>query len=112
VLGLPGCFFGYFSDSVETLNSGSGNGAVVFQIGRMLNGNVDVEKEEKFGKNHCLIGPANSAISFYESQLTSCGRAVDAWSHVGIRCGVVKDIRVLIGKLVWESRDLALYKFD
>jgi hypothetical protein len=90
-----------------------GNGAVVFQIGRALNGQISVEERIIFG--HIpgfdnLIGPANSAISFYKSQLAACRRAVDIWSHVGLRCGVVKDVRVLIGKLVWETRDLALYK--
>jgi hypothetical protein len=102
-----------FSDVVEKFNSVSANCAVVFHIGQTLNEHVSVEKRTIFGNRYDfnnLNGPANSAISFYKSQLSSCRRAVDMWSHVSIRCGVVKDIRVLIGKLVWESRDLALFK--
>jgi hypothetical protein len=85
----------------------------VFQIGQALNGHVSVEKRTIFGRSDSFdnrVGPANSAISFYKAQLASCRVAVDMWSHVGIRCRVVKDIRILIGNLVWETRDLALYK--
>ena len=97
VRGFWSCFLNYFSKPVQKFNSGSENGAVVFQIGRVLNTAVDAHQ---------------TAIFFYKLQLSACRLAVDTWSHVGIQCGVVKDIRVLIGKLVWESRDLALYKFD
>jgi hypothetical protein len=113
VLGDPNGFLCWFTIHVQKLNAGSGNGALVFLIGKSLNGRVCVEERTIFGKDWFFgerIGPANSAISFYKSQLTACRRAADIWSHVGIRCGVVKDIRVLIGKLVWESRDLALFK--
>ena len=57
-----------------------------------------------------VIPPAiQNAVSFYKSQLSACRGAVDTWSHVGIRFGVVKDIRVFIGKMIWETRDLALF---
>jgi hypothetical protein len=119
VLGNPCCFLTLFSAVVEKFNSGSENGAVVFQIGKALSEHVNVERKIIFGNNDQRfetdrfdkrIGPANSAISFYRSQISSCRRSVDAWTHVGIRYGVVKDIRVLIGKLVWTSRNLALYR--
>jgi TPR repeat protein len=113
VIGLADSFLDSFSGVVDKFNSGSGNGDVVFQIGKALNGHVSAERRELFSYGYMfddLIGPASSAISFHKSQLAACRRAVDMWSHVGIRCGVVKDIRVLIGKLVWETRDLALYK--
>jgi hypothetical protein len=115
VLGLPDPFLETLTRPAHKFKSGSGNAAaVVFQIGRASNGHTNVEERTVFGSNlynfDNLIVPANSAISFYKSQLSACRDAVDAWSHVGIRCGVVKDIRVFIGKLVWAARDLALYK--
>jgi hypothetical protein len=113
VFGQPGFFLSYFYGPVQAFNSGSGNVAIVFQIGRTLNVHFSVEKGTIFSQTYNfdnLIRPANTAISFYKSQLAACRHAVDAWSVVGIRFGVVKDIRVLIGKLVWETRDLALYK--
>jgi hypothetical protein len=106
VLRLPSPLLNSFSFQVQGFNSGSRNGDIVFQIGKVLSDQVSVQKRTIFGKDYKfgeLIDPANSAIA-------ACRLAVDAWSHVGIRCGVVKDIRVLIGKSVWESRDLALYK--
>jgi hypothetical protein len=112
VLGESRWFLYYFSRSVEKFNSGSGNAASVFQIGKALNGHVSVEHGTIFGLNNKFdnrIGHANSAISFY-LQCAACRRAVDAWSVCAARIGVVKDIRVLIGKLVWETRVLALYK--
>jgi hypothetical protein len=105
-------FLTNFAQQVQEFEAGSNNEGAVFQIGRCLSGNVDVEKRTFFGIRSNFdnrIGPANTAVSFYNSQLSACRRAVDMWSHVGIRCGVVKDIRVLIGKLVWETRDLALF---
>jgi hypothetical protein len=114
VLGFPDAsFLGNFSARVQPFNSGSGNGSVLFQIGKALNGHISVESRTIFNLGlefDDLIGPANTAISFYKSQVAACRRAVDAWSHVGIQRGVVKDIRILISKLVWETRDLALYK--
>jgi hypothetical protein len=113
VLRGPDSFLNNFRGVVEKFNAGSGNGVVVFQIGKALNGHFNVEKRTIFGMSNDFdnrIGPANSAASFYKSQVVACRRAVDAWSHVGIQCGVVKDVRVLIGKLVWETRDLALHK--
>jgi hypothetical protein len=62
-----------------------------------------VEKRTIFGDDDDFVGPANSSISFYKSQLSACRRAIDVWSLVGIRCGVVKDIRVLVGKMIWDS---------
>ena len=71
-----------------------------------------MEKRTIFGEGRefgARVGQANSAISFYV-QRVACRRAVDAWSICAALVGVVKDIRVLIGKIVWETRDLALFK--
>jgi hypothetical protein len=76
-------FLSSFAEQVQQFEHGSDNAAAVFQIGRALNGNVDVEERKIFGRNNDfdnLIGPANTAISFYKAQLVACRRAVDAWS--------------------------------
>jgi hypothetical protein len=99
-----GSWAALIAKQVQEFNSGSGNGAADFQIGRALNGHITVKKRTIFGLNlynfEDRIGSANSAISFYKSQLATYRRALDTWSLVGIRCGVAKDIRILIGKLV------------
>ncbi len=110
----PGKFLNEFGKQVECFKSGSGSAAVVFSIGRALSGQVNEKKHEIF--SHWMydfdatVRPANDAIAFYNAQLAACRKAVDAWCLFAIRFGVVKDIRILIGKMIWEARDLALYK--
>jgi hypothetical protein len=56
------------------------------------------------------IGPAKEAIAFYEAQIKATKDAMHAWTLVGIKLKVVKDMRKLISKLIWDSREEALYK--
>jgi hypothetical protein len=56
----------------------------------------------------CRIGPASLALHFYEFQLHSCRKAVDIWI-IGLRNKVVKDIRNMIGKTIWDAREEAVY---
>lgn len=104
-----------FCVAVNDFKSGRVISAVcIFQIGRALNGQVDVVQRQILGEpsddfdSH--VGPANDAIALYKSQLAACKSAIDTWTLVGIRNHVVKDIRILIGKMIWELRDLAEYK--
>jgi hypothetical protein len=53
--------------------------------------------------------PANQALHFYEFQLQSYRKAVDSWTIVGLRRNVVKDIRKMIGKMIWDAREEAVY---
>ncbi len=111
--GLPGSFLLYFSKQVEQFFSGSGNATVVFLIGRALEGNIDMEKKEIFGARFnfdSLIGPVNQAVSFYDSQIKSARLAVDIWTLVATRLNMIKDMRIYISKLIWESRFEANYK--
>ena len=55
------------------------------------------------------FGPAKQAIAFYESQIKATKDAMHAWTQVGIKLKVVKDVRKLIAKLIWDSREEALY---
>jgi hypothetical protein len=84
----------------------------VFEIGRALNGRVDVEAKELFGRKHNLrtISFAQQATVFYLKQLLAAKKAVNTWSMIARRNGVVKDIRCLIGKMIWSKRNEAEYK--
>jgi hypothetical protein len=87
------------------------NAAAVFAIGRVLKGHVDPKTESVFKRyGREAFDPANRAIAFYNAQLQACRRAVDAWTLVGIELKVVKDIRILIGKLIWDARGDAKYE--
>ncbi len=113
--GSPDSFLDSFSEEVETFLTGSGNATVMFLIGRGLKGNVNVEKKEIFGSHRhfdSLIGPANQAFSFYDSQIKSARLAVDTWTLVATRLHIIKDMRVFIGKMIWEARFEANYKIS
>ncbi len=111
--GWPFSFLDHFAKQVEKFFSGSGNASVVFLIGRALKGNIDVEKKQIFGNFvnfDSLAGPANQAVSFYSSQIKSARLAVDTWTLVSTRLQMIKDIRIYIGKMIWDARFEANYK--
>ncbi len=111
--GWYGSFLGSFSKQVEEFFSGSGNASVVFLIGRALKGNIDMEEKEIFGASYnfdSYIGPANQAVAFYASQIKSAHVAVDTWTIVATRLHLIKDMRILIGKMIWEARFDGNYK--
>ena len=100
-------FLDFFSEQVEQFFSGAGNATIVFLIGHALKGNIDMNKRQIFGESYkfnSLIGPANQAVSFYDSQIKSARLAVNTWSLVATRLHMIKDIRILIGKMIWEAR--------
>jgi hypothetical protein len=105
-------FLNEMSDQIHNFNNGTGHAKVVFAIGRALKGHIDNEKRRIFGSNYkfdIYIGPANQALHFYEFQLQSYRKAVDSWTIVGLRNRVVKDIRKMIGKMIWDKREEAKY---
>ena len=70
---------------------------VVFKIGQICKN--DLIKDLKIEK----------AVSFYRDQLSKYQEAVHAWSLCAKRLNLYKDLRILIGKMVWESRYDAVY---
>ena len=104
-----------FSKQVELFFSGSGNATIVFLIGRALEGNIDMEKKQIFGTDFFFdsyIGPANQAVSFYDSQIKAARLAVDTWTLVATRLHVIKDMRIYIAKMIWEARFEANYVIE
>jgi hypothetical protein len=85
----------------------------MFAIGRALQGHVNEKTRTIFNRDDDFdsnIGPAKQAIAFYEAQIKATKDAMRAWTLVGIKLNVVKDVRRLIAKLVWDSREDGLYK--
>jgi TPR repeat protein len=106
-------FLSYFAKQVDLFNSGSGSAAVMFVVGRALQGHVNEQARTIFNDGYnfdSLIGPAKQAIAFYLAQVKATKDAMRAWTLVGLRFNVVKDVRKLIAKLIWDSREEALYK--
>jgi TPR repeat protein len=102
-----------FTKQVDLFNSGGGSAAVVFAIGQALQGHVNEQKRTIFNSRYgfgSYIGTAKQATAFYESQIKATKDAMRAWTLVGIKLKVVKDVRKLIAKMIWDSREDALYK--
>jgi hypothetical protein len=98
-------------DQIYKFSFGIGH-AGVFGIGRVLKEQVDKEERTIFGRANLFAfynEPANRAVQFYELQLQSYRKAVNSWTIVGLRNRVVKDIRKMIGKMIWDAREEAKY---
>jgi hypothetical protein len=106
-------FLSNFAKQVDLFKSGSGSAAVMFAIGRALQGHVNegvrgiFNDEDEF---EYRVRRAKQAIAFYESQVKATKDAMHAWTQVGIKLKVVKDVRKLIARLIWDSGEEALYK--
>ena len=48
--------------------------------------------------------------SFYLSQNLKCRKAVDMWTFIATRMRICKDLRKLIGGMIWDSRSEGLFK--
>jgi hypothetical protein len=101
-----------FAHQVNLLDSGTGNPAVVFAIGRTMNGSVNAEEGMIFETHSDHIDAAEAAVAFKKVQVEATKDAMKAWSLIGLRLNVSKDIRKLIAKLVWDTRGEALFKLD
>jgi|JI10StandDraft_1071094.scaffolds.fasta_scaffold633178_2 hypothetical protein len=90
--------------------------SVLFVLGRVFRGKFSTKFNSIFGQKQLesqmkKYSPALvRVVEFYCDQMHACRQSVDAWTLVGLRFGVVKDIRKLIGKLIWDSREEALHK--
>ena len=112
VLGDSWRFLDRFAKQVELFNSGSGSAVFMFAIGQALQGHVNELARTIFNSDYdfdYLVGPAKQAIAFYQAQIKATKDAMHAWTLVGIKLNVVKDVRKLIAKLIWDSREEALY---
>ncbi len=98
---------------ISRVMAGKYRPSIVFAIGRVLKGNVNAEKREVFGESHNFnywVYPSYRAIDFFIAQSFAARQAVDTWTRVGIRLKIVKDIRIIIGKMIWEARSDAEYR--
>jgi|JI10StandDraft_1071094.scaffolds.fasta_scaffold1511988_1 hypothetical protein len=90
------------------------NPKVLFVLGRCLKGQINLENRFIFHPAHSPtfdlhVKGALQAVAFYEAQIHAAKAAVKTWSLCGIRMKIMKDMRVLIAKIVWEARQDANY---
>ncbi len=98
---------------INKFNSGFRRVNIIFAIGRVIKGHIDNKNQSLFGKTFIVfsdtMNAANQALQIYDFQLQSYRKAVDTWTIIGKRYNVVKDIRKMIGEIIWKSRDDAKY---
>jgi hypothetical protein len=107
-LGSSSVILSNFAKQVELFDSGAGIEPVMFAIGQALQGRVNEKERTIFTSSYCFdsrVGPAKQAIAFYEAQIKATKAAMHTWTLVGIRFNVVKDVRKLIAKLIWDARE-------
>jgi hypothetical protein len=112
ICGGSAFFLSQMEKQIRNFNSGTGKACVIFTIGRALKGQIDNQKGTIFGASQNFdirISSANQAFHFYNFQLQSYRKAVDTWTIVGLGNKIIKDIRKMIGKMIWDARDEAKY---
>ena len=112
--GHPGRFLVKFSRQVQKLKDGAGYPTVVFEIGRVLSKHVRVCENSRqiFNSRNDYdnrIVSARQAIDFFTVQINACKSAINAWAIIAIRQKLIKDVRVMISKMVWAARGDAEY---
>ncbi len=111
-------FVDHFSDVVVTFKTRPSLAPAVFAIGQALHGHVNAEKREIFGASRSFdsrIASANAALDFFFAQCRAARLAVDTWTLIAFRAGnsfLNKDIRKLVGRLIWQGREEANYELD
>jgi hypothetical protein len=78
---------------------------VLHTLGPSIRAHLDVEKRTLFGTP--VMGDETEklrrVVDLYDAMLLCAKESIVCWSVVGLRFGLVKDVRVLIGKLAWQE---------
>jgi hypothetical protein len=82
-----------------------GLGRILHTAAPLLSSNMNVARQEVFGQ--ILYGDTWQellrVLELHEAMLDRARRAIACWSGVGRRRGLVKDMRVMIAKMLWEE---------
>jgi TPR repeat protein len=74
----------------------------------VIRNNLEVWKQDRWlmrelGRVSVTLEQLKRVIDLHNAMLLRARRAIDCWSMAGRRCKVVKDMRVVIAKLLWEE---------
>jgi hypothetical protein len=81
-------------------------GRVLHGIGSLIRlGRLDARRRKLFGGPMSAeeVAVLQRVLELHKAMLARARRAIDCWSMAGRRLGVVKDMRVMIAKIVWEE---------
>jgi hypothetical protein len=81
------------------------NARILLVCAPAIRGNLDVERNRVFGDvvEKEEVAQCLRLLELHDALLSRARRAVVCWSMVGKRHAIVKDLRVMIGKMAWEE---------
>ncbi len=108
-LGAPAALVENFEVFLET-----GDKKLIFEIGSLFNGRVFAKTETIWNRNVSknAIKSAIQAVCFFEGQCRQTRCAVDAWTILSTRMKVPKDVRLIVARLVWDTRRECLFSVE
>lgn len=101
-----------FPRQMQKYKRGNVSFSVVMAIGRTILSSIDSERRTIIGSGRNFSGAIDAAIfasGLFASQIYACRQAVDTWILVAMCMRVGKDVRRLIGELIWADRDVTRY---
>ncbi len=113
----------FFPAQVQRFSRDPSLAAAVFSIGRALSwrgsdgrqkiaifGRPNAPKDYRFAEQSRKdFDLAKIAKEFFILQCLAARQAVDTWSMIGCRLRIIKDVRIMIARLIWQARELANY---
>jgi hypothetical protein len=80
-------------------------GRILHIVAPVLRANRNVAEQEVFGKHHSegtwrMLLPV---LELHQAMLDRARCAIACWSMAGCRRGLVKDMRVVIAKMMWKE---------
>jgi hypothetical protein len=80
-------------------------GRILHTVGPVLKEALEGGRGKAFGGvlEENVFEQLRRVVELHDAMLGRARQAIDCWSMAGRRCGVVKDIRVMIAKMAWEE---------
>ncbi len=87
---------------LRLLKEGKGSKRIVFELGLLLKGNMDVLCGRVVDTE--VLEAAQTCVELHDLCPLEAKAAIECWNVVAIRCGLVQDVRRLIARLLWAER--------
>jgi TPR repeat protein len=78
-------------------------GRILHTVALLIPLRLGVPKVLSHGPSKSELEGLQRVLGLQSAMLNRTRRAVACWSVVGLRCGLVKDVRVMIAKMVWQE---------
>jgi hypothetical protein len=96
-------FWGAVSRMLPEFEDGQ-SGRIMHTVAPFIKAQLDVRQGEVYGRYAPVtdLWMLDRVVMLQEKALRHAKRAIACWSIVSRRCGVAKDMRVMVAKMAWE----------